>query len=280
MRPGEEMDPISAVIITKDERRNVERCLRSLAPVADELVVVDDHSTDGTRELCERLGARVVPHAFAGFGPQKNFANGLASHEYVLSLDADEALDEPLQRAILAAKAAGLRGAYAVSRLNSYYGRFVRHGLEYPDRKVRLFPRGRARWDERLVHEGLDLEPGLPVTRLDGHLLHYTYARLEEHAAKADRYTTLAARDAFQRGVAPSLLRVLLGPLVTFLRAYLLKRGFLDGAHGLVLAAMHAQGALLKHAKLWDLHRAARAAALPSPAAPPAAPAPQAREDR
>lgn len=264
------MDRISAVLITKDEARNVERCLASLAPVADEIVVVDGFSTDDTVARCERLGARVFQRGWLGFGPQKNLANGLARHEWVLSMDADEALDPFLQRAIAEAKAAGLRGVYEVSRLNWYYGRFVRHGLEYPDRKVRLFPRGKVSWDESLVHEGLRFAEPLPVTRLDGHLLHYTYARIEEHVAKANRYTSLAAEDAFRRGKRPSLAKTFLSPLVVLLKAYVLKRGFLDGRHGLVLAALHASAAFLKQAKLWDLHRAARGAGAAPAAAPPA----------
>src|SRR4030042_6481071 len=135
------MDRISAVVITKNEARNVERCLVALAPVADEIGVVDEHSSDGTAALCEAPGARVVQHDWLGSGPQKNLGNGLAAHEWILSLDADEALDPLLQRAVAEAKAAGLSGVYEVSRLNWYYGRFIRHGLEYPDRKGRVFTR-------------------------------------------------------------------------------------------------------------------------------------------
>ncbi len=255
------MDRISAVLIVKDEARNVERCLASLAPVVDEVVVVDAFSGDDTVARCERLGARVFRHAWAGFGPQKNFANSLARHEWILSIDADEALDPFLQRAIAEAKAAGLSGAYEVARLNWYYGRFLRHGLEYPDRKVRLFPKGKVRWNESLVHEGLAFAEPLPARRLDGHLLHYTYARLADHVAKQDRYTSLAADDAFRRGVRPSLAKMLLSPVVVFLKSYVLKRGFLDGRHGLVLSVLHAHGTFLKNAKLWDAHRAARASA-------------------
>jgi glycosyltransferase involved in cell wall biosynthesis len=263
------MDRISAVLITKNEARNVERCLASLAPVVDEIVVVDDQSTDGTPALCEGLGARVVQQAWLGFGPQKNFANGLAQHDWILSIDADEALDPSLQASLTAAKARGLRGAYEVSRLNSYYGKFIRHGLEYPDRKIRLFPKAGSAWNGSLVHEALEFATPLPVTRLDGHLLHYTYARVEEHVAKANRYTTLAAEDAFRRGVSPSLGSLLGSPLAVFLKAYLLRRGLLDGLHGLVLAVLHANATFLKKAKLWDLHRASRAAVDPgSPAAP------------
>ena len=251
------MDRISAVVITRNEARNVERCLRSIAPVADEVLVVDSGSTDGTVALCEGLGARVVSHEWLGFGPQKNLAHGLASHDWILSIDADEALDPALQAAIAAEKARGLSGAYAVSRLNWYYGRWLRHGFEYPDRKVRLFPRSRAIWDDAMVHEFLRLDPGLAVTRLDGHLLHRAYERLEDHVEKQGRYTRLAAQDALRRGRRASPAKIVLGPPATFLRAYLLKRGFLDGLHGFVLAAVHAHGTLLKYAHLWDLRRAA-----------------------
>lgn len=255
------MDSVSAVVITKNEARNVERCLRSLAPVVDEIVVVDDMSTDGTPEICERLGARVVQQAWLGYGPQKNLGNGLAANDWILSIDADEALDPFLQRAVVDAKARGLDGVYEVSRLNFYYGRFMRHGIDHPDRKIRLFPRTAARWNGSLVHEALDMARPLAVTRLDGHLLHWAYDGIDEQVAKGNRYSTLAAREAFERGVRPSLAKAVLGPVATFVRSYVLKRGFLDGRHGLLVAALHAQATFMKHAKLWDLHRAAGAPA-------------------
>jgi (heptosyl)LPS beta-1,4-glucosyltransferase len=265
------MDPISAVLIVKNEARNLERCLRALAPVADEIVVVDDGSDDGTPEIARRLGARVVQERWRGFGPQKNFANGVARHAYVLSIDADEVLDEALQAAILTAKERGLSGAYELSRLNWYYGRFLWHGNEYPDRKVRLFPKASATWSDDQVHERLLVAEGLPVTRLAGHLLHFTYRKIEEHAAKINRYTTLAAEDAWARGRRPSLVKLVLSPIVVFLKAYVLKRGFLDGRHGFVLACMHASGTLLKYAKPFDLERLEREQAEQVASAPPRA---------
>jgi len=252
------MDQVSAVVITKNEAHNIERCLASLTPVADEVVVVDSFSEDETVAICERLGARVVRQAWLGFGAQKNFAQTLARHDWVLSIDADEVLDPTLQQAIVAAKRAGLAGGYEVSRLNWYYGRFIRHGLEYPDRKVRLFSKAKGSWDESLVHEGLRFTEPFRSTRLDGHLLHYTYASVDEHIGKANRYTSLAAEEAFRRGARPSIAHLLSSPPSVFLKAYFLKRGFLDGLHGLVLAVLHANAAFLKRAKLWDLHRAAR----------------------
>lgn len=264
------MDPISAVLIVKNEARNLERCLRAAARVADEIVVVDDGSDDGTPEIARRLGARVVQERWRGFGPQKNFANGVARHAYVLSLDADEVLDEELQAAILAAKARGLSGAYELSRLNWYYGRYLWHGNEYPDRKVRLFPKASATWSDDQVHERLLVAEGLPVTRLDGHLLHFTYRKIEEHVQKANRYTTLAAEEQRLRARRASAWKLVFGPLAVFFKAYVIKRGFLDGWHGFVLACLHANANLLKHAKVFDLERIAREEAqAPAGAAPP-----------
>jgi hypothetical protein len=139
---------------------------------------------------------------------------------------------------------------------------------------VRLFPRSKVSWNESLVHEGLRFAEPLPITRLDGHLLHYTYARIEQHVAKANRYTSLAAEDALRRGRQPSLAKTILSPLAVLVKAYLLKRGFLDGLHGLVLAVLHANAAFLKQVKLWDLHRAARAEAGEHALASPKADAP------
>lgn len=251
------MDKLSAVLITKNEARNLEPCVAAARRVADEIVVVDSGSTDGTQDLARRLGARVIEEPWRGFGAQKNFGDAAATHDWILSLDADEILDEALQASILSAKARGLTGAYELTRRNWYYGRFLRHGFEYPDRKVRLFHRSTASWSDDRVHEVLRLPAGTAVARLDGHLHHYTYRRVEEHVAKGNRYTDLAAEEARRRGKRPTLSKLVLGPAFTFFKAYVLKRGFLDGRHGYMLACLHANAAFLKQAKLWDLWRTA-----------------------
>lgn len=248
------MSPITAVIITHNEARNIQRCLASLKTVADEIIVVDSFSTDDTVTICQQEGAIVKQQAWLGFGPQKNVGIQHASHEYILSLDADEALDEELQANILAAKNQGLEGMYDFTRLNFYYGKFLYHGFEYPDYKIRLFPKSKVRWNDELVHETLQLSPGVTQKRLKGHLLHYTYYQIQEHVAKANKYTTLGAELNFNRGKKSSWFKILFSPLTTFVQAYIFKRGFLDGGHGFILAVFHAYGAFMKYTKLWQLN--------------------------
>lgn len=248
------MSPITAVIITHNEARNIQRCLASLKTVADEIIVVDSFSTDDTVAICQQEGAIVQQQAWQGFGPQKNAGIQLASHEYILSLDADEALDDELKASILAARNQGLQGMYDFTRLNYYYGKFLRHGVEYPDYKIRLFPKSKVRWNDELVHETLLLSPDVPQYRLKGHLLHYTYFTIQEHVTKANKYTNLGAELNYKKGKKVSWLKIIFGPLATFLQAYIFKKGFLDGGHGFIVAAFHAYGAFMKYTKLWQLH--------------------------
>ena len=244
---------ISAVIITSNEERNIERCLRSLSGVVEEIIVVDTHSTDGTIEICRQYGVRLVTHEWMGFGPQKNLGIDAARHPYVLSMDADEALDEPLREAIIEHKKLGLSGIYSFSRLNYYYGKFLKHGLEFPDYKVRLFPRDQVRWNNDLVHEDLICPSALADTLLPGFLLHYTYYSIREQMQKANRYSSLGAELYFQKGKRASWFKILLNPPFTFLQAYILRRGFMDGAHGFVVAVFHSYSNFMKYTKLWEL---------------------------
>lgn len=247
------MPSISAVIITYNEARNIERCLLSLQGIADEIIVVDSFSSDATPVLSRSLGARVVSHAWLGFGPQKNLGIDEAQHSWILSLDSDEELDDDLRTALLLAKAEGLSGVYAFSRLNSYYGKFLYHGAEYPDVKIRLFPKGEVRWNKDLVHEDLVLPPALPVKRLKGFLLHYTFYSISEQVPKSNRYSTLGAELYAVKGKQASWFKLLFSPFFTFVRAYIFKRGFLDGKHGFVVAVFHAYTNFMKYAKLWEI---------------------------
>ena len=248
------MSAVTAVIITHNEARNIQKCLASLKTVADEIIVVDSFSTDDTVAICEREGATVKQQVWLGFGPQKNVGIQLAKHEYILSLDADEALDDELQASILAAKQQGLQGMYDFTRLNFYYGRFLRHGVEYPDYKIRLFPKSIVRWNDELVHETLQISQNIQQNRLKGHLLHYTYFNIREHVTKANKYTDLGAELNFKKGKQASWFKILFSPLFTFIQAYILKRGFLDGGHGFIVAVFHAYGAFMKYTKLWMLN--------------------------
>jgi glycosyltransferase involved in cell wall biosynthesis len=247
------MNTITAVIITHNEARNIQRCLASLKTVADEIIIVDSFSTDETVAICEKEGAIVKQQAWLGYGPQKNLGIQLAQHDYILSLDADEALDATLTASILEAKKQGLEGAYGFSRLNYYYGKFLRHGSEYPDFKIRLFPKGKVQWNNELVHETLIVPADLVKKQLKGHLLHYTYYTIQEHIAKSNLYTTLGATLYHEKGKAVSWFKIIFSPFATFFQAYILKKGFLDGSHGFIVAIFHAHATFMKYAKLWQL---------------------------
>lgn len=252
------MDTISAVIITKNEERNILRCIDSLKEVAEEIIVVDDHSTDNTVAICQSAGVKVISQSWLGFGAQKNLGNHQASHDHILSIDADEALDPELINAILAEKKKGLKGVYKFSRLSNYYGRFIRHGAENPDVKVRIFNRKEVRWGLQRVHETLEIPPGTPETKLKGWLLHYPYYKFSEHHRKLESYTTLTALEYFEKGKKASLHKIIFSPWVAFMQAYFFKLGLLDGLHGFILAVMRAHASFTRYVKLWDLHNTAR----------------------
>jgi glycosyltransferase involved in cell wall biosynthesis len=238
---------ISATIVTLNEERNVARAIESLRCV-DEILIVDSGSSDRTREIAVRLGARVLNEPWRGYAAQKNFAAQQAVHSWILSLDADEMISEELEADILALKKEGPRcDGYSMPRLAQYLGRWIQHSGWYPDRKVRLFHRDRAAWVGEYVHESVQVNGN--VGRLDGKLLHFTCDSLSAHLRTLDRYTTLAAEQLRARHAAVPLRHLVLDPVWTFLRTYLLQRGFLDGPQGLAIAWMAALYTFLKYAK-------------------------------
>ncbi len=249
------MDPLSAVIITRNEARNIGRCLKALEGVCEEAIVVDAESTDDTRGIAERHGARVVVRAWTDYSDQKNHANGLATHPYVLSLDADEELSPALRSSILAAKRQGFRGAYSMHRLTNYCGTWVRHGGWYPDTKVRLFDRRSARWAGAHVHETLELAPGTTVTLLEGDLLHYSYPSIADHLERIERYSDLHARKLMASGKSAGPVKLWGSPIAKFLQGYVLQLGLLDGRAGWDIAWLSARAVHLKYAKLNALRR-------------------------
>jgi len=238
---------ISATIVTLNEERNIARAIESLR-CADEVVVVDSGSTDHTREIAMRLGARVIEERWRGYAGQKNFAAGAAGNDWVLSLDADEAVTEELAAEILALKRDGVRfDGYAFPRLAQYLGRWIRHSGWYPDRKVRLYDRRKAEWVGEYVHESVFVHG--TTGQLGGNLLHYTCASLSEHLRTLDRYTSLAARELEARKKAIPMRRLTVDPAWTFFRTYVLQYGFLDGRQGFAIAWMAALYTFLKYAK-------------------------------
>ncbi|MBI5329660.1 MAG: glycosyltransferase family 2 protein [Betaproteobacteria bacterium] len=258
--------PYSLVIVTLNAAPLLRDCIAS-APDADEALVVDCGSTDGTQALAQALGARVLHQDWLGYGPQKRFAALQARHDWVLSLDADERLTPELRASIESALlpsppggGAGVEGAtaqspppaaYALPRRNRFMGRWLRHGEGYPDWCVRLFDRTRANWSADPVHE--KLETAGPVARLTGDLLHESEQGLADYLAKQNRYTDLQAARMYAAGQRFSMLKMLLSPLARFVKFYLLRRGFLDGAPGLVHIALGCLTSFLKYAKLREL---------------------------
>ncbi len=238
---------ISATIIACNEERNIARVIESLR-CCDEILVLDSGSNDRTVEVATKLGARVVEASWHGYAAQKNIAAELAAHDWILSLDADESLSEALEAEIWQIKKNGTRfDGYTMPRLAQYLGRWILHSGWYPDRKVRLFDRRKAKWVGEFVHETVSVAG--PVGDLKSNLLHFTCDSLSEHVRSMDRYTTLAAQEIASRKSSVGLEKLLLNPPWTFFSTYVLKRGFLDGAEGLAIAYMAAFYNFVKYSK-------------------------------
>jgi glycosyltransferase involved in cell wall biosynthesis len=238
---------ISATIIAHNEERNIARAIESLR-CCDEIVVVDSGSTDRTVEIASKLGARVVETHWRGYAAQKNFAVQQASHDWILSLDADESVSEALEAEIWQIKKSGpTADAYTMPRLAQYLGRWILHSGWYPGRKVRLFDRRKARWKGDYVHESVVVEGRLG--HLESNLLHFTCNSLSEHLRTLDSYTTLAAAELIDQREPVGWLKLLCDPPWTFISTYFIKRGFLDGPEGLAIAYMAAFYNFIKYAK-------------------------------
>lgn len=238
---------ITATIITYNEERNVARALESLR-CCDEVVVVDSGSSDRTAEIASKLGARVIESQWGGYARQKNYAAECASNNWILSLDADEALSEALEGEIWAIRKNGPAfDAYTMPRLAQYLGKWILHSGWYPNRKVRLYDRSKARWIGQYVHESVHVDGTVGALRSD--LLHFTCDSLSEHLRKMDRYTTLAAEQLVAQKHTVRWPDLVVDPVWTFLRTLVLQRGFLDGAEGLTIAWMAALYNFVKYAK-------------------------------
>lgn len=250
------MPPISATIITFNEAANIARAIRSL-DCADEILVVDSGSTDGTIKIAAGLGARTINHAWEGFAAQKKFAVREARHDWILSLDADEELNEEARNAIREWKESTPgAGAYRFARRAQYLGRWILHSGWYPDWKIRLFHRGMARWAGDYVHESV-VADGRAET-LNGEILHYTCDSLADHRKRIEYYTDLAAREMFERGERAGFARRLLVPPWVFAHTYFFRLGVLDGLPGFWIAWMAARYVHRKFVKLAELQSSAK----------------------
>lgn len=244
----QKMPSISATIITHNEAANIARAIRSL-DVADEILVVDSNSTDETVKIAASLGARTISHHMEGFAAQKNFALHEARHQWILGLDADEELDEDARSAILEWKQSTPTAAgYRLARRARYLARWILHSGWYPDYKVRLFDRRRARWEGAYVHESVVVNG--PVATLTGEILHYTYDSIEEHRSRMEFYTDLAAREMLDLGKRVGYMRRKFVPAWTFFHTYFLRLGVLDGYPGFLIARMAARYVSRKYEKV------------------------------
>jgi glycosyltransferase involved in cell wall biosynthesis len=248
------MSPLSVVIITFNEERNIGRCLDSVSGIADEIVVVDSFSKDRTREICLAKGARFIEHAFEGHIQQKNFALTQAAHPYVLSLDADEALDERLKAAIHQAKQNFLYDGYAMNRLTNYCGQWIRHSGWYPDTKLRLWNKSKGKWAGINPHDKFEMtDANATVAKLEGDILHYSYYSVEEHHRQSEYFSTIAAKAYFELKKKAPWYRLVLNPFSKFLHHYIIHLGFLDGRAGFTIAKISAHSTYLKYHKLRKL---------------------------
>jgi glycosyltransferase involved in cell wall biosynthesis len=277
--PKPQRATLSVAIITFNEEENIGRTLASVKDIADEIIVVDSGSTDRTIEIAKQFGAKVFVEEWKGFAAQKNSALDKCARDWILSLDADEEISEGLAIRLARIRPAGLVGrdrsfagltlyssavdGYLIPRRNLYLGKWIRHGGFYPDRKLRLFKRGTARFPVRLVHE--DAVTERPTTSIDEPLIHHQYPTLTSYIEHMNRYSSLGAemvldrrgdRRGDKRGrVGFSVLNIVIRPLATFIYNYFFRLGFLDGKEGLLLHLYHSVYVSWKYAKAWELSR-------------------------
>lgn len=245
---------ISAVIITLNEERNIERCLRSLTGVVDEIIVVDSYSKDKTEEICRSYNARFIQQSFLGHIQQKNFAIDQSTSEWVLSLDADEALTEELRQNIIQVKSNPSFDGYRMNRLTNYCGNWVKHCGWYPDTKLRLVKKNSARWTGVNPHDRLEMNGNEETGWLKGDLLHFSYYTKDDHLRQIEYFGDIAARELFQRGSKSSWSKIIGKTIAQFIKSFIIKRGFLDGRTGWNISRLSAYATFRKYVKLKKLH--------------------------
>jgi len=246
---------LSAVIITFNEERNIQRCIESLLPVADEIIIVDSFSTDRTEEICKLYGIKFFQNVFEGHIEQKNIALLKANHDWILSIDADEALSETLQKAIKKSLEAPQFDAFAMNRLTNYCGKWVKYCGWYPDTKVRLVKKSKAHWTGTNPHDKLELKEKSQVGGLQGDLLHYSYYTKEDHFKQIEYFGNISAKELFLKGKNISVFLLYLKVITQFFKSYFVKMGFLDGKTGWLISSRSAYATLRKYQILRKMHQ-------------------------
>lgn len=248
---------LAVTIITLNEERNIARCIQSVRGLADEIIVLDAFSTDKTKEICEALGVTFIQREWQGYAATKNYLNSLTTCDYILSLDADEALSKALFEEILAEKKKGFSGTYSVNRLTNYLGKWIYHSGWFPDIKPRLFPKEGSYWSGEYVHEVL-VHPPSELQVFKGVLEHYSYYSYTDHRARADKYSYLTAQKFHAAGKQVGPLKPYISAVGRFIAMFLLKKGFLDGKMGFKIAQISAQSNVVKYKELRRLNRGSK----------------------
>jgi glycosyltransferase involved in cell wall biosynthesis len=251
------MTPLSVILITYNEEKNLDRCLKSVISVTDEIVVIDSFSQDKTAEICRMYNVKFYQRKWEGYSAAKNFGNEIALHDYILSIDADEELSPELQLSIREVKDKGFSGAYKMNRLTNYCGNWIRHGGWYPDTKIRLWNKQEGRWEGE-IHEIINFTKKVTVTHLKGDIFHYSFYSVKDHLQKAQKFTDIASRDLFNQGKKSPVIKILFSPVVKFLKDYLIRLGFLDGIPGFTISRISAYATYLKYSKLRKLELSAK----------------------
>jgi glycosyltransferase involved in cell wall biosynthesis len=244
------MVKISVVIITLNEERYIGRCLESVRETADEIIVVDSFSADKTEEICRSYDVKFVQHPFEGYIGQKNYGVSLASNDWILSLDADEALSDELKRSVVEAKNDPGADGYYVNRRNFYCGNWLRFSGWYPDRHMRLFNSRKGAWGGLNPHDKFRLYKGGKTGRLKGDLLHWYHESFSEHREKTEKFADLAADSCLEAGIRAFFWTPLLHGTWSFLRSYIIRGGFMDGKNGYMVCVIGARGSFHKYCKL------------------------------
>ncbi len=246
---------LSVAIITLNEEKNIRRCLESVQSVADEIVVVDSFSTDKTESICQEYNVRFIKNAFQGHIEQKNFALQQARFDHVLCLDADEALDETLQKSISGVLKNWTNDAYRMNRLTNYCGKWIHHTGWYPDTKLRLLDRKKGHWGGRNPHDRIIMQPGTTHDHLRGDILHYSYYNIGQHITQMNFFTDIMAKEAHQKGKKAGVIKLFFSPGFKFFKKYILQQGFRDGYYGLVISILSVFYTFLKYLKLRELNK-------------------------
>ena len=245
---------ISVVIITKNEERNILRCLNSVQDVADEIVVVDSGSTDDTAAICEQFGVKFVHQDWLGYSEQKNFANSLATNDWILSIDADEELSDELKQSIFKYKNQHMPHdiVFSMNRLTNYCGHWIRHCGWYPDRKIRIWNRTVGQWQGE-IHETLEFSTKVKEKVLKGDLLHYSFETAQDYENQQFKFAKMRGQHYFMKGKKHASFYMVVSPIFSFIQHYFFQLGFLDGADGWHICRITAKATRLKYKTLKEL---------------------------